>query len=42
MINRIYRGFTEGEGSFVVNNRGDLAFMITQTTTGIGVFYFIK
>lgn len=23
-------GFTEGEGSFMVNNRGDLAFVITQ------------
>ena len=35
-------GFTEGEGCFVVNNRGDLAFIITQTTTDIGVLYFIK
>ena len=35
-------GFTEGEGCFVVNNRGDLAFIITQTTTDIGVLYYIK
>jgi len=35
-------GFTEGEGSFVVNNRGDLAFIITQTTTNIGLLHFIK
>jgi hypothetical protein len=25
-------GFTEGEGSFIVNNRGDLVFVITQAT----------
>jgi hypothetical protein len=25
-------GFTEGEGSFIVNNRGDLGFVITQAT----------
>lgn len=35
-------GFTEGEGCFVVNNRGDLAFIITQTSTDVGVLYFIK
>ena len=35
-------GFTEGEGSFIVNNRGDLAFIITQSTTDIGVLHFIK
>jgi len=35
-------GFTEGEGSFIVNNRGDLAFVITQSTTDIKVLDFIK
>ena len=35
-------GFTEGDGSFIVNNRGDLAFVITQTTTDVGVLHFIK
>uniref|UniRef100_UPI0022FDAE20 hypothetical protein n=1 Tax=Pseudofabraea citricarpa TaxID=1664388 RepID=UPI0022FDAE20 len=35
-------GFSEAEGSFIVNNRGDLAFIITQSTTDIGVLYFIE
>ena len=35
-------GFTEGEGCFVVNNRGDLAFIVTQTTSDIAVLYYIK
>jgi LAGLIDADG endonuclease len=35
-------GFTEGEGSFIVNNRGDLAFVVTQSTSDIGVLHFIK
>jgi len=35
-------GFTEGEGSFIVNNRGDLAFVITQSTSDIRVLNFIK
>lgn len=35
-------GFTEGEGSFVVNNRGDLAFIITQTTSDIKILYYIQ
>lgn len=35
-------GFTEGEGSFIINKRGDLAFVITQSTTNIGVLYYIK
>lgn len=35
-------GFAEGEGSFVVNNRGDLAFIVTQNTTDISILYFIK
>ena len=35
-------GFTEGEGSFVVNNRGDLAFVVTQSTTDIRLLHFIK
>ena len=28
-------GFTEGDGSFIVNKRGDLAFVITQSTSDI-------
>lgn len=35
-------GFTEGEGSFIVNNRGDLCFVITQSTSDIKVLYFIQ
>ena len=35
-------GFTEGEGSFIVNNRGDLAFVITQSTSDIIILHFIK
>jgi Cytochrome C and Quinol oxidase polypeptide I/LAGLIDADG endonuclease len=34
-------GFTEGDGSFIVNNRGDLSFVITQNTSNIQVLYFI-
>jgi hypothetical protein len=35
-------GFTEGDGSFIVNNRGDLAFVITQSTSDIHTLEFIK
>ena len=35
-------GFTEGEGSFIVNNRGDLAFVITQSTADRQILEFIK
>ena len=35
-------GFTEGEGSFVVNNRGDLSFIITQSTSDINILYYIQ
>ena len=35
-------GFTEGEGSFIVNNRGDLCFVITQSNADIEVLQFIK
>lgn len=35
-------GFTEGDGSFIVNKRGDLAFVITQNTSDINVLYYIK
>ncbi|KAG0122865.1 putative homing endonuclease, mitochondrion [Tuber indicum] len=35
-------GFTEGDGSFIVNNRGDLAFVITQSTSDIYTLEFIK
>ena len=35
-------GFAEGEGSFIVNNRGDLSFIIVQSTTDIKVLQYIK
>lgn len=35
-------GFTEAEGSFIVNNRGDLAFIITQASVDKQVLDFIK
>ena len=35
-------GFTEGEGSFIVNNRGDLSFVITQATIDKQVLEFIQ
>ena len=35
-------GFTEGEGSFIVNNRGDLSFVIVQSTTDIKVLEYIQ
>lgn len=35
-------GFTEGEGSFIVTNRGDLCFVITQSNADIKVLQFIK
>jgi hypothetical protein len=35
-------GFVEGEGSFIVNNRGDLAFVITQGTIDKQVLEFIQ
>ena len=30
-------GFVEAEGSFIVNNRGDLAFIVTQSISDIRV-----
>jgi hypothetical protein len=35
-------GFSEGEGSFIVNNRGDLAFVISQSTTDVKILYYIQ
>ena len=35
-------GFTEADGSFIVNNRGDLCFVITQSTMDINVLYYIR
>lgn len=35
-------GFTEGEGSFIVNNRGDLAFIVVQSTSDINILYYIQ
>ena len=34
-------GFTEGDGSFTVTKRGDLQFVITQSTSDVQVLYFI-
>jgi hypothetical protein len=35
-------GFTEGDGSFVINNRNDLSFIITQSTEDENVLKFIR
>ena len=35
-------GFTEGDGSFIVNNRSDLAFVVVQSTTDIIVLHYIQ
>uniref|UniRef100_UPI00211412E5 hypothetical protein n=1 Tax=Aspergillus sclerotioniger TaxID=319627 RepID=UPI00211412E5 len=35
-------GFVEGDGSFIVNNRGDLCFVITQNTLDIEILKYIK
>ena len=35
-------GFSEGEGSFIIAKRGDLAFVITQSTTDIKSLNYIK
>lgn len=34
-------GFTEGDGFFIVNNRGDLSFLINKSTSDIQVLDFI-
>ena len=35
-------GFSEGEGSFIVSKRGDLSFVITQSTLDIQCLNYIK
>lgn len=35
-------GFSEGEGSFIIAKRGDLAFVITQSTTDVQSLNYIK
>lgn len=35
-------GFTEGDGSFIVNHRGDLNFVITQSSSDINVLEYIR
>jgi hypothetical protein len=35
-------GFAEGEGSFIVPKRGDLAFVVTQSTADVETLYYIK
>ena len=35
-------GFTEGDGSFIVNTRGNLMFVITQSTIDIQVLHYIQ
>lgn len=35
-------GFSEGEGSFILAKRGDLAFVVTQSTTDIKSLNYIK
>lgn len=35
-------GFTEGKGSFIVNNRGDLALQVLQSTSDLKVLHYIQ
>ena len=35
-------GFSEGEGSFILAKRGDLAFVVTQSTTDVQSLNYIK
>ena len=35
-------GFTEGEGSFIVNNRGDFFFVVVQSTDDVRVLHYIQ
>jgi hypothetical protein len=35
-------GFSEGEGSFIIAKRGDLSFVITQSTADIQILNYIK
>jgi len=35
-------GFSEGEGSFIVAKRGDMSFVITQSTIDVASLYYIK
>ena len=35
-------GFSEGEGSFILSKRGDLAFVVTQSTTDVQSLNYIK
>jgi cytochrome c oxidase subunit 1 len=35
-------GFSEGESSFILAKRGDLAFVITQSTTDVKSLYYIR
>ena len=35
-------GFSEGEGSFILAKRGDLSFVVTQSTSDIQVLNYIK
>jgi hypothetical protein len=35
-------GFSEGEGSFIMAKRGDLSFVVTQSTIDVKSLYYIK
>lgn len=35
-------GFVEGDGSFVISKRGDLSFVIVQSTEDVKILYYIK
>jgi hypothetical protein len=35
-------GFTEGDGSFVINKRGDLSFVLIQSEDNKEILYKIK
>jgi hypothetical protein len=37
-----FRGFTEGDGSFIINKNGYLEFKITQSSSDAQILFFIK
>jgi hypothetical protein len=37
-----FRGFTEGDGSFIINNNGHLEFKITQSSSDAQILFYIK
>jgi hypothetical protein len=35
-------GFTEGDGSFIVDNRGSLTFVVTQSSVDVEILFYIQ